>query len=193
MITINLLPKELQPRSASKKDALALVKDCLPQITLAIFAILIFLHIILAFFALVRGFQCRLLSSKWDRLVPERAALESFNNKYAVISTGNKLLERLAQNRISWSQKLNKISLKLPSMVWFRSIVFSGGNLVLQGSVLSLEKEEMKFINELIDNLKNDPSFFRGFNSLELDSVQKRVIAGYDITDFILRGKLPSG
>ena len=67
-------------------------------------------------------------------------------------------------------------------------LVLDQKNMVLKGSVVSLQKEEFNLINGFIDSLKKDYGFIKDFNSLELSSIQRRVIVAYDIVDFILTG-----
>jgi len=55
---------------------------------------------------------------------------------------------------------------------------------------VSLQQEEMNAINKFMDNLKKDSVFLKDFSNLELTSVQKKVIGGYDIADFVLSAKL---
>jgi Tfp pilus assembly protein PilN len=100
------------------------------------------------------------------------------------------MIQQLIGQRINWAEKLNKLSLNLPSGVWFNEIQVNSKEFILKASVISLQKEEMNLINAFIDNLKNDKDFFKDFNNLELNSAQKRVIGGYDVTDFILVGIL---
>jgi len=64
--------------------------------------------------------------------------------------------------------------------------------MTIQGSVISLEKEEVSLINKLLVNLKADAEFSKNFSGFELSSVQKRSIETYDVADFILVGVLKS-
>jgi hypothetical protein len=65
--------------------------------------------------------------------------------------------------------------------------------LILNCSVVSLQKDEMGAIQRFIDILKGDAAFIKDFAGLELGSVQKKVLGAYDIVDFTLscplRGK----
>ncbi|MHB8155446.1 MAG: hypothetical protein ACYDFR_05280, partial [Candidatus Omnitrophota bacterium] len=81
-------------------------------------------------------------------------------------------------------------SLNLPSGVWFNEIKISVKDMIIQGSVISLVKEEVNLINKLLENLKADSEFSRDFVSFELSNVQKKNVGGYDIADFILTGAL---
>ncbi len=193
IIEIDLLPEELKSGHKAKKAGAGLValepKYFLYLIP-SIFGILICVHIYLAAITMVKNSQLSVLNNKWQRREPQRNELEGFNKEYATVSEYASALERLMQERVNWAQKLNKLSLDLPSGVWFNEISVSKDNFLLQGSVFSLGKQEMGLIKNFIDNLKNDPVFFSDFNNLELNSVQDKKIGGYDIVDFVLQGAL---
>lgn len=197
MIEINLLPEELKTKTRSKKPAsgaepFIFETKYIFYIVPLVFSILICTHIYLGLAYFVKSGQLRQLSNKWQSLEPQRKELEVFNSEYAVISENAKAIQQLSQSRINWAQKLNLLSLGLPSGVWYNEISITANDFILQGSVVALQKEELTLINKLISNLKNDPVFFKDFNNLELNSVQKRNIGGYDIADFVLQGALKS-
>jgi Tfp pilus assembly protein PilN len=140
--------------------------------------------------SIAKNYQFGALNRKWQSLEPERKKLENFNKGYRLSVDDAKVMQQLIIQKLNWSEKLNKLSLDLPSGVWFNELSLRGKNFVLKGSALSLQKEEVSLINQFMDNLKKDTNFFKDFISLELSSVQRRVIAGYDVIDFILTGAL---
>lgn len=188
MIEINLLPEELKGNFKSKK--LGIEPSYFLYLIPAIFGIILTAHIYLAVFSIVKNYQFRFLSDKWQKLQPQREILESFNKEYEVLSSDAKRIDELIYSRINWSQKLNKLSLNLPAGVWLNEVSFTPKDFVLKGASVSLQREEMSLINKFIDNLKNDTDFFKDFNNLELGPIQRKVIAGYDIVDFVLQGTL---
>ncbi len=193
IIEINLLPEGLKLKAKGKNIGAGLTglkpKYFLYIIPL-IFGILLCVHIYLSVTTIIKNTQLSALNNKWQKSQPQRKALEDFNKEYSVVSEYTLALQKLIQGKINWAQKMNKLSLDLPSGVWFNEISISGGNLVLQGSVVSLEKQEMALIKGFIDNLKNDPGFFGDFNNLDLSSVQDKAMGGYNIVDFVLQGAL---
>ena len=199
MIEIDLLPEELKVRhkGKTKKTADSIsaglanfkVKYFIYLIPLAL-GILICTHIYLGLMFFVKNLELGHLGNKWQGLEQQRSELEIFNAEYAVISEDAKAIQQISQSRINWAQKLNLLSLGLPPGVWYNEISVSPNEFILQGTVVALQKEEMALINKLISSLKNDPDFFKDFNNLELNSVQKRTVGSYDIFDFILQGDL---
>jgi len=188
MIEINLLPEELRVKAKVKKTQLDIKPDKLLYLVPVLLALLLCTHIYLAIVNITKNSLYRILNAQWTKLEPQKKMLESYNMENASLSENAKLIQQLTEQRISWSEKLNKLSTFLPSGIWFNELSYSGKELIIQASVISLQKDEMSLIAKLIDNLKNDPGFFNGLNNLELGPVQHRAIGSYDIADFTLTG-----
>lgn len=188
MIEINLLPEDLKGRLKSKK--LGISADYFLYLIPLALALCLSVHIYLALFGLFKNYQLHSLNNKWRTLEPQRKMLEGFNKEYEVLSSDVAIIQQLSVSRINWAEKLNKLSLNLPAGVWFNEISVSRKDFVIRASSVSLQKEQMGLINKFINNLKNDTEFFKDFNSLELGPMQARVVAGYDIVDFVLQGVL---
>jgi len=198
MIEINLLPEELRVKTKTKSPEREVVSRpaVFSQEQLFIYAIPILLGVLVcvhAYFAVISIFknsQLVTLNRKWIELEPQKHALDEFNNAYSTTSADASLVALLNSKRVLWAQKLNKLSLNLPSGVWFNEIKISAKDMIIQGSVISLTKEEVNLINRLLENLRKDSEFSKDFVSFELSNVQKRNVGGYDIADFILTGAL---
>lgn len=192
MIEINLLPEELKSKTKVKITGAGLeVKHFLYLIPFVL-GILISVHIYLGVLSIIKNNQLRVLNNKWRILEPQRKILDNFNKEYAAVSEDATAIKQLAQQRINWAENLNKLSLYLPSGIWFNEISISQKDFVLEGSVVSLQKDELGLVNKWINNLKNDRDFFKDFSAIELSSVQKKTIGTYDVVDFILTGTLKS-
>lgn len=186
MIEINFLPQELKTKSKKFAGRPYYFR----YLVLSGISLLVCLHLYLAVMAIAKYSRFRVLSNKWQRMAPERKILDEFKKEYDVLSVDAQAMQEMITKRINFAEKLNKLSLNLPSGVWFNELIFSLKDFSLKGSVISLQKEEMGLINKFIDNLKNDNGFFNRFDNLELNSVQRRAIGGYDVVDFVLLGKL---
>jgi len=200
MIEINLLPEESRVKTKTKTKDLeheTVAKSAVfsPQ-QLFIYAIPILLgvlictHVYFLVISMVKNGQLVALNRKWMELEPQKKLLDEFNNQYSATSADASLAQLLTSKRILWAQKLNQLSLNLPSGVWFNEITIKVKDIVIQGSVISLAKEEVSLINKLLENLKADSEFSKDFTSFELSNVQKKNIGGYDIADFTLIGTL---
>jgi len=188
MIEINLLPEELKVKSKAAKSAVKLeAKYFLYLIPIGV-VILLLVHFSLAVVSISKNSQLRALDKKWQGLQPQRRELDEFKREHALLSQDAQEVKGLMGQRTEWAQKLNKLSLYLPSGIWFNEISVSPRDFVLKASVVSLERQEMNLINNFIDSLKKDESFFGNFNNLELSSVKRKAIGGYEIADFILAG-----
>lgn len=187
MIEINLLPGELKVKS--KKLPHIETKYLFYLIPLVL-GILIFIHIYLFVIGIAKNCQFAALNNKWQQLAPQKKALEEAEKGYELLSADAKMMQQLTSQRIIWSEKLNKLSLNLPSGVWLNEVKFTPKEFILTGSVVSLEKEEITLINKFMANLKNDTGFFKDFANLELNSVQKKTVGAYEIADFVLTGTL---
>lgn len=186
MIEINLLPEELK----AKTKKMGIEPNYFLYLIPLVFGVLICVHIYLVALSITRNYQFRLLNNKWQGLEPQRKIWENFKKEHEILSADAKAIQQLTSIRINWAEKLNGLSLNLPSGVWFSELSLDRKDLVLKALVLSLQKEELNLINKFLDNLKNDNVFFKDFINLELTSVQRKTIGGYEVVDFILAGKL---
>jgi len=194
MIEINLLPEELKVRIKARKLPLESIQNVEKKnflyIIPAVFILLLCLHVYFLFVNFAKGSELRALSNKWQALAPQRLELENFNKEYALFSEDARLMQQMAERRVNWAQKLNQLSLGLPSGVWFSEISMAQGKFTLHGSAISLENEGMSLIKKFMDNLKADAVFFKDFQQLELGSAQSEKIGSYDVIDFVLNGAL---
>ena len=190
MIEINLIPEDLKQKVKPKKDGIKFETKHAIYLIPAAFGLLIIFHIFLGILTIFKAGQFNSLNSKWQKIAPQRKELEGFNKEYAILSDDALTIQQLTEKRVDWAEKLNKLSLSLPPGVWFNELSVSKNDFTLRGSVVSLEKEEMRLIKKFIDNLKGDSAFFKDFNNLDLGSVQTRLIGGFEVTDFVLTGAL---
>ncbi|MBI4707903.1 MAG: PilN domain-containing protein [Candidatus Omnitrophica bacterium] len=188
MIEINLLPEGLKVKKAGLKSVFR--KEHAVYIVFLIIGLLLLTHVYLAFLGIAKSIQLSVLTGKWQSLEPQRKEFEKFNEQFVLSSQSNVVIGQLVQKRLSWAAKLNKLSLDLPKGVWFNEIVLSPKELIINGSVISLEKEEMNLVNKFIENLKNDPGFINDFTGVELGNVVRKSLGGYDIFDFTITAGL---
>lgn len=182
MIEINLLPEESRIK-ARRTGKFPLGAEYLLYVIPIALGALIFIHVALGAVIIAENMQLNGLDKNWKGLQPKRELLKTFTSDVG-------LARELEGRRLAWSDKLNCLSLDLPSGVWFNEITASRKELVLKASAVSLQKDEMKLIKKFIDALKNDARFMKGASSVELGSVQKRQLGGYDVVDFLLTAKL---
>ena len=189
MIEINLLPEEL--KADLKKQALSPILKQATAVAFLILGLLVLLHLGLMGILAAKSVQLNALNARWQTLQPKLKLVQEFKSEGTVSSQSANSIQQLVSKRVAWSKKLNRLSLNLPSGVWFNEISATlKKEFVLRGSVVSLKKEEMSLINQFIDNLKKDADFFKDFSKIEMSSAQSEEIGGYEVNDFVISGTL---
>lgn len=185
MIEINLIPEEFKIKV--KKSSAPDIKRMLYLIPLGII-ILLLAHISLGVSNVSLNSKYRVLNAKWKELEPQRKKWEVSNKENLLLIEEDNISQQLLSERISWADKLNKLSLRLPSGIWFNEIVLLNKEFTLKAVVFSLAKEEMGLINKFLTSLKDDAGFACIFKSLELGSIKREMINNYDIISFSITG-----
>jgi hypothetical protein len=194
MIEINLLPEELrvnakaqkQPAAQGQPGGFVFNRKYIVYAIPLVVAVIILAHIVLGGLMIWKSVQSGMLSNNWKSLEPQRKELEQFDKEFAVLTQDVSLLQKLTRDRISWSQKFSKLSLTIPSGMWFDEISLAAQQAIISGSVVSLQQDAMAAIREFMDQLKGDQAFFKYFDKIELSSYQGRTTGGYNVIDFML-------
>lgn len=189
MIEINLLPQEMRDK-ISKAGRGSRLKQA-SYFAYAVFIILLAIHIFLAAALFSKSVQARKLNSEFKKFQLQKEALGKLNKQgYSLFSDDSKAIQQLVAAALNWAQKLNRLSLDLPPGIWFNEITANAEDFTLKGSVISFQKEEMSLINRFMGALEADGDFFKDFSKLELSSVQRKTVGGYEVVDFILIGTI---
>ncbi len=189
MIEINLLPQELQVKSKKSPETKVELKKFLIGIP-AVFVLLIVIHIYLGAVNIALGVKFSEMDKKWKSSEPQRKQLDALKKEYNMLTQDSSTIAELNKVRINWAEKLNLLSVKLPQGVWFNDLQVINKDFILKGSVFSLAKQELTLINKFLSNLKENQGFFKDFQLLEMGTVQREVVGGYDILNFSLNGTL---
>lgn len=188
MIEINLVPEEFKVKI--KKTAAPLdSKKILYLIPLG-GSILVLAHICLGAVNISLNYKYKALNEKWKVLEPQVKVLEENNKETNLLRDDDSALQKMIKERVNWAEKLNKLSLHLPSGIWFNEIIVLNKEFTLKAAVISMEKEEMSLINKFLLGLKNDKEFSRDFKILELGTIKREKFGSYDISSFSLAGSL---
>lgn len=186
MIEINLLPDELRVRKQNNPGDLNYLIYLIPLFI----AIVVIIHLYFGLVYLTRTIFLSSLNNKWKVLEPQRNTLTNLKNESALQSSESKILKQVNDKLIKLAFKINKLSLELPSGVWFNDFTYDGKSLTLKASVVSLKDEHLELINKFLDNLKNDKVFIGDFNSLDLGPLQRKVVGSFDVVDFLIIGDI---
>lgn len=183
MITINLLPKQF--RKAEKK-AIVPYKTYL----FLGFVGLVLLHLVLFGLATMKRIQVIALHGSINKVsVPAKEAAKTKSEIKEMEARADAFKTVLAR-RVNFTELLSGLSGAVPKGLWIDRFSFSGGSLIIQGTVISLTQNEMTIIGKFLQNLKNNKTFSTAFPRLELGSVQRRSIKNYDVVDYVLNGDM---
>jgi len=189
MIEVNLLPPELRKKEPIFK--LAVPKETLYLVGGTIVVVLVLIHMILIGSLIVKRVKYSNLNRRWQDLQPDKKKIDGLKKEQKKVSDKIKAIGKLTKKgRISWAKKLNIISDSLPQGVWIRRIEFTGTELTIDGSAVSLKGEEVILVNRLTSALKNNKDFYSDFQDMEIGSIKRRQIKNIEVADFVLTSKL---
>jgi len=188
MIEINLLPEEL--RSKKESQIVAILPQLLCLILPAVFGLLVIIHLYLGGLFLVKTLQYKSLNKKWVQLEPQLRKVEEWKKQHKISSQQSEQMNRLLAQRITISDKMQVLTRALPKGIWFNHLNLKQKKFNLNGSVVSLKKDQMKLLNLFLSRLKEDKLFFKDFIRLELGRMRMRKLGGFSIMDFVMEGEL---
>ncbi|HOX54204.1 MAG: PilN domain-containing protein [Candidatus Omnitrophica bacterium] len=185
MIEINLLPPELRRKEPTFK--VPIPKETLFLFGGAVISVLIIIHLLLVGALAAKKAKFWGLNMEWQKIVPEKNKIDGLKNEQKEITEKIKSIEKLTKKgRISWAKKLNIMSDVLPQGVWIRLINFTGKELTIEGSSVSLRGEEVILVNKFASALKNNTDFYSDFKDLEVGTIKRRQIKTVEVADFTL-------
>jgi len=186
MIEINLLPEELRPRQ---------VKFIIPPeifllIILSVFSLLVIIHLYLGARLLFKSLHYRSLNRQWVQLESQRKMADEWKQEHKVNSQHSEYVRGLISQRVTVSDKMQILSDALPKGIWFNRLSLKQKEFLLEGSVISLKKDQMSLLNLFLNFLNKDKRFSKDFVRLELGRMSMRTLGGYPVMDFVLEGGL---
>ena len=124
-------------------------------------------------------------------MLPDKKNIDAIGNEAKDLKNKMATITDMTVKRsLSWSMKLNAISDALPKGVWFKRITLQDTTLVLEGSAVSKQKNEIAVVGNFVNTLKKNESFMKDFASLEVNSIQRGKQHNVDIVDFTIAAKL---
>jgi Tfp pilus assembly protein PilN len=186
MIAINLLPHQL--RKAQKKMALP-TNFPYKVYLLGLAVFLIFLHILFLSLALVKNIHIMGLKGSWSRMEPQSRESAAIRKNIKDMESQAGLIKEALTRKASMTELLSSLSAAVPKGLWLESFTYSDEGLVIQGSVVSQQQNEMTIIGKFLQEIRGNKIFATFFSKVELNSVQRRTIKTYDVVDFILIGE----
>lgn len=102
------------------------------------------------------------------------------------------LIDKFFSNHFYWSEKLLKLSQKVPEEIWFQRLSINNdkdrGVLKINGLVANINSEErpLSILNKFIKTLKNDQTFFNDFSEIRLIDVKSASLKNKEGLEFNL-------
>jgi len=187
MIKVNLLPEHLKKKEPGQKSSRGpLDKAPIYPIMAVIFILLLFVHIALGLFIFNKKMQIDSLDKTSKNAQAQSKEIEDIKKDIAAKRDKLKILEPLLKRDMHWTYFLNKVNQAVPKGLWLTNISFINRRLVIKGSVLAFESDEVSLVNSFFDDLKNDSFFADNFADFNIGSMQRRSIKQYEVLDFIL-------
>ena len=194
MIFINLIPEHLRKKSA--KDALFFLGIDIPrEVSLGVGGIfvsfLVLCHAGLFSAQAAEAAHLGMLKIQWEKLLPDRGRIDAIGVEVKDLKKKlTVVMDIISSKTGNWSKRLNVLSDALPKGVWFRKIDWDGASLRVDGEVFSKTGGEIVTIGNFVAYLKKDPAFTDGFNSIEVQSIQRNKRGDTEVADFAVVAKV---
>ncbi len=192
MIDINLVPEALRKkrRGQGLSDTLNLPMENVIGTIGGLLVLLLAIHICLQGFIFVQFFRHAGLKNIQERLVSDKGNTDRIVTELRTLQAKLKSVENLTTaKRINWSQKLNIISDSLPREIWLSKISLEDKSLLIEGSAVSKNADEMISVGDFFSRLKEQKMFMNDFFSLERGVTQRRKIQATELADFSITAK----
>lgn len=192
MVDINLIPPALRKDGKNTSGvAVNLSRDILLGVWSAVAFLLVAVHLALAVVWLIGNAQLASRNAQWQKLLPDKNVIDGIHKESGELAKKIKTVSDITTSKaILWAPKFNAISDALPRGVWIRRMSFDKNGLVLDGSVVSKNQNEINNVGLLVSGLKQDDGFMKDFLSLEVNSIQRGRADAVEVTDFTVMAKL---
>lgn len=192
MININLIPPHLWQRRKSRLlGRLNIPLEIIIGCGAGLLMLLALIHILLLLLNVRKLAYHQILKGKWEAMAPDKQNVDSVINEMRAVQGKYKAIEDIVtKGGVSWAQKLNLLSDNLPRGMWFNKLVLDDDMLLVEGSAISRDTNEIINVHRLTVALKENEEFMRDFVDLELGSIQRRKIKNVEIADFVITMRL---
>ncbi|MBL7073780.1 hypothetical protein ISS37_00890 [candidate division KSB1 bacterium] len=141
-----------------------------------IFGAIIGLMVIMAGFQIrIYGQLNRIIQEKKEKLAEINRKIDELKQTTRDVSKQDVLaLAELENKRILWTKKLKALARELPPDMALTGLEYRHKNLIIKG-IAPIKKGEKEFdkVKQLIDRLRSNPDFFRDFEDIKFDQVQR--------------------
>ncbi|HBR14608.1 MAG TPA: hypothetical protein DD723_03560 [Candidatus Omnitrophica bacterium] len=193
MIEINLVPVHLRKKRKSQflPGGLNIPLEVVIGLGGGVLILLIVAHVGLLFINMSQLGRHKKLQAKWEEMSPAKQNVDLVIKEMRAFQSKLKSIEAIMPKKeILWSQKLNILSDVLPRGVWLKRITLNQETLLIEGSAISRQSEEMINVHSFAANLKKENEFLEHFTEIDLGSIQRRKVQKIDIADFLITTRL---
>lgn len=188
MIRINLLPdeyKKTKGKGAPFEFNIAKMGPKVLQIAGCSLAALIALHLVLCLFIFLRGSSLKKLDYKWRLLQPKKIEMDHLRADSSAAGKIIAPIKQLVESRMTWADKLNKLSELITPGIWFSRISLEKEArdpqkgtfqkiLNIEGFASSAYGDETALVGRFIKALQEDGDFFKDFSAIKLGPMEKQ-------------------
>ena len=194
MITINLVPAGLRKKH-KKNTFFGLTKNIPQEILTGIFVafagFLIATHGLVQFVIIGKFAQHSALGREWNNLSPKKKKVDDLLKELRTLQAKVKTIEKITTDKdILWAEIFNVIGNEVPRGVWLKKISLANQGLVIEGSAVSRNKNEMTGIHSFTASLKSNAYLASHLAEIELGLIQRRPTQAVEISDFTITAKL---
>lgn len=186
MIEINLLPKELQ----KKKRRIEIPKLKFTPIIFGIVALVVSIQLILTVTVAVKKHRLRVLEKRWSSIGPKKNELMKLNKQVNSLDAKVRHIETVRKDRILWARKLSDLSDSVIPGMWFTSLSLEETEgrkyLSIEGGISSFWKDETAMIGKFMKALKENKTFFKDFEEIQLDTMQQKKVKDTEVMSFAI-------
>lgn len=194
MTDINLVPEQL--RRKKKKELIAsgipnVPKEVVVGIGGGLLVLVFSIHCFMLLIMMGKFVHLQSYKGQWASILPDKNNLDSVSQQLRDLQKKtNSIQEILRGEGISWPRELNTISDAIPRGVWLRKMTLQEKVMLIEGTTVSKEQNEMVNVGSFVANLKKDEDFMRHCDTIEVDYIQRRKSAALDVADFTIMAKL---
>lgn len=171
--------------------AINIPKDILLAVGSSLALLIVTAHLVLGVIWLIGFGKLSAHQAQWQKLAPDKTILDGINNESKDLKKKIDLISGLTTKKsVQWAPKFNAISDALPRGLWVTRMVLDKNGLLMEGSVVSRNQNEIANVGDFVAALKQNNDFIKDFSSLEVNSIQRGNNNAVEVTDFTVMAKL---
>ncbi len=195
MIRINLVPEELRRKRRPVRRTPAVAgppRELVAAIIGGTVVLLLLVHAVLQSVILMDYTRRKALQAQMEELAEDKAHIDQVMRRVRAAREQVQALEGiLGDRRLSWARVLNAVSDQVPEGVWLNRMLFEEDTLLIEGSSLARQEDEVSGVYAFIANLKKSVPFSSDFGEiLTAGPIKGRRVHVTPLADFVIEARL---